>query len=312
MLPESADNKASEGFLYSFGGFCFWEGGPMSTEGSKRKLSGILSADVKEYSRLMSQDERGTIRTLTTYKEAMSMLIQEYKGRVVDSPGDNLLAEFSSMVDAVNCAVEIQRDLAERNADLPPARQMEFRIGINLGDVVEEEGRIYGDGVNIAARVEGLAPGGGICISGTAYDQVVNKLGLEYEFLGEQEVKNIERPVRVYRVLSFPGAAAHRVVKAKKAVGRTWRNVVVAIGAVFVVGAAVVVWHFYLRTSPIEPASVERMAYPLPEKPSIAVLPFTNMSGEPEQEYFASQKGTSYHHIGFDIKKLHPRANAQQ
>ncbi len=114
----------------------------MTTEGSKRKLAAILSADVKEYSRLMSQDERGTIRTLTAYKEAMSSLIQEYKGRVVDSPGDNLLAEFGSVVDAVNCAVEIQRDLAERNAELPPARQMEFRIGINLGDVVEEEERL--------------------------------------------------------------------------------------------------------------------------------------------------------------------------
>jgi len=168
----------------------------MAQEGLKRKLSAILSADVKEYSRLMSQDERGTIRTLTAYKEAMSSLIQEYNGRVVDSPGDNLLAEFGSVIDAVNCAVRIQWELAEKNTELPPARQMEFRIGINLGDVVEEEGRIYGDGVNIAARVEGLAEGGGICISGTVYDQVKNKLGLEYEYLGEQAVKNIPEPVR--------------------------------------------------------------------------------------------------------------------
>ena len=261
----------------------------MTQEGTKRKLAAILSADVKEYSRLMSQDERGTIRTLTAYKEAMSRLIQEYKGRVVDSPGDNLLAEFGSVVDAVNCAVEIQRELAERNAELPPARQMEFRIGINLGDVVQEEGRIYGDGVNIAARVEGLAEGGGICISGTAYDQVVNKLGLEYEFLGEQQVKNIERPVRVYRVLSSPGAAAHRVIQAKGVIQRKWRKAALAIAAFLIIGVgAVVIWNFFLRPAPsVEPASVERMAYPLPDKPSIAVLPFVNMSDDPKQEYFS-------------------------
>ena len=151
----------------------------MNSNSIKRKLSAILSADVKEYSRLMSQDELGTIRTLTVYKEAMSTIIQQYKGRVVDTPGDNLLAEFVSVVDAVNSAVEIQRELAERNSELPHGRRMEFRIGINLGDVVEEGERIYGDGVNIAARMESLAEGGGICIAGTVYDQVKNKLGLE-------------------------------------------------------------------------------------------------------------------------------------
>ena len=180
----------------------------MNAEGIKRKLTAILSADVEGYTRLMSQDEIGTIRTLTAFREAMTTLIQQYKGRVVDSIGDNLLAEFASVVDAVNCAVEIQRDLAERNTELPSARKMQFRIGVNLGDVVEEGERIYGDGVNIAARIESLADGGGISISGTVYDQVQDKLGLEYEFLGEQEVKNITRPVRVYRVLSSPGAAA--------------------------------------------------------------------------------------------------------
>ena len=259
----------------------------MVQEGLKRKLTAILSADVKEYSRLMSQDERGTIRTLTTYKEAMTKLIQEYKGRVVDSPGDNLLADFSSVVDAVNCTVEIQRELSERNAELPSARQMEFRIGINLGDVVEEEGRIYGDGVNIAARVEGLAEGGGICISGTVYDQIKNKLGLEYDYLGEQTVKNIPEPVRIYRVLSVPGAAAHRVIEAKKTLGRKWRKVSLAIAVVLVIGAAAgTIWRFYFRPS-VEPASMEKMAFKLPDKPSIAVLPFVNMSGDPTQEYFS-------------------------
>jgi adenylate cyclase len=262
----------------------------MTTKGVKRKLTAILSADVEGYSRLMSQDEVGTIRTLTTYREAMSSLIQQYKGRVVDSPGDNLLAEFASVVDAVNCAVEIQRELAERNAELPPARQMEFRIGINLGDIVEEEGRIYGDGVNIAARVESLAEAGGICISGTAYDQVKNKLGLEYDYLGEQTVKNIPEPIRVYKVLSFPGAAAYRVVQAKGAVERKWRKAALAVAAVLVIViAAAVVWNFLLRPAPRlkEVPSVEKMAFALPDKPSIAVLPFVNISGDPEQEYFS-------------------------
>ena len=162
----------------------------MTEEGFKRKLVAILSADVEGYSRLMDDDEETTIRTLTAYREAMATLIQQYRGRVVDAPGDNLLAEFASAVDAVNCAVEIQRELAERNAELSYERRMQFRIGVNVGDVVEEEDRIYGDGVNIAARVEGLAEAGGICISGRVYDQVENKLDLEYEFLGEQAVKN--------------------------------------------------------------------------------------------------------------------------
>ncbi len=212
----------------------------MTSQGVNRKLRAILSADAKEYSRLMSQDEVGTIRILKAYKEAMSTLIGQYRGRVVDAPGDNLLAEFDSVSDAVNCAAEIQRELAEQNAEMLYDRRMEFRIGINLGDVVKEEGRIYGDGVNIAARVEGLSDGGGICISGTVYDQVKNKLGFEYEYLGEKTVKNIPYPVRVYRVLSFPGAAAHRVVQAKKTVGRKWSKLTLSLTAIFVVVAAAV------------------------------------------------------------------------
>jgi TolB-like protein/class 3 adenylate cyclase/Flp pilus assembly protein TadD len=264
------------------------EGASMATQDFKRKLTAILSADVEGYSLLMRDDEEATIRTLTTYRKAMANLIQKYRGRVVDAPGDNLLAEFVSGVDAVNCAVEIQRELAERNAELSEDRRMKFRIGINLGDVIEEGERIYGDGVNIAARMEGLAEGGGICISGTVYDAIESKIGLEYEYLGEQEVKNIPKPIRAYRVLSYPGAAAHRVVKAKKAVSKTWRNVVVAVVAVLVVVAAVAIWNFYLRPAPSkEVASVKKMAFPLPDKPSIAVLPFDNLSGDVSQEYFS-------------------------
>ncbi len=262
----------------------------MTAQEQKRKLSAILSADVKEYSRLMSQDERGTIRTLTSYKKAMTTLIEDYKGRVVDSPGDNLLAEFGSVVNAVNCSVEIQRELAEKNAELPPARQMEFRIGINLGDVVENDGRIYGDGVNIAARLESLAEASGICISGTVHDHVKNKIGLEYEFLGEQTVKNISEPVRVYRVLSFPGAAAHRVVKAKKREGKKWLIAAMTVGLVLMLGAATVaIWKFFLPRAPssTELSSEPKMIFPLPDKPSIAVLPFINMSADKEQEYFS-------------------------
>jgi len=257
----------------------------MATEDFKRKLTAILSADVKGYSRLMREDEEATVRTITAYRTAIANLIQQYRGRVVDSPGDNILAEFTSVVDTVNCAVEIQRELAERNADLPTERKMQFRIGVNLGDVIQEGQRIYGDGVNIAARMEGLAEGGGICISGTVYDAIEAKLGLEYEYLGEQEFKNIDKPVRAYRVLSFPGAAAHRVIKAKKQVRRKWLGFL-ATAALLVLGAAVFIWNFYLRLPTVEGVSGRKTEFSLPTGPSVAVLPFVNMSGDPEQEYF--------------------------
>jgi len=257
----------------------------MTTEKIKRKLTAILSADVKGYSRLMGADEVGTIRILQTYRAVISDLIQKKGGRVVDSPGDNVLAEFASVVDALESAVEIQRELKVRNADRSESRRMEFRIGINLGDVVEEGERIYGDGVNIAARIEGLADGGGICISGTAFDHIGKRLPLGYEYMGEQAVKNIEKPVRVYRVLMEPEQAG-KVIDEKKPERTRWRWVAAAV-AVLVLVAGGLVWNFYWRAPKIEPASREKMAFPLPDKPSIAVLPFVNMSSNPEYDSLA-------------------------
>ncbi len=213
----------------------------MTQDGPKRKLAAILSADVKGYSLLMADDETFTIRTLKEYRGIMSNCIEQHNGRVVDSPGDNLLAEFSSVVDAVECAVEIQKQLKKENKRLVEDKRLEFRIGVNIGDVIQDEDRIYGSGVNVAARIEGIADPGGICISRNAYDHVKDKLELEFEHLGEHEVKNIKEPIRVYKVLLDSDSSATTSVKV-----------------------------------PLEP----------PDKPSIAVLPFDNMSGDPSQEYF--------------------------
>jgi adenylate cyclase len=315
----------------------------MTTQEVKRKLAAILSADVKGYSRLMGEDEKGTVHTLNAYKEVMTGLIQHYHGRVVDAPGDNVLAEFGSVVDAVECAVEIQKELKTRNADLPENRKMEFRIGVNLGDVIEDGEQILGDGVNIAARLESLSEAGGICISGTAFDQVKNKLSLGYKYLGEQTVKNISEPVRVYRVLMEPEAAG-RVIGEKKGKSKQWQRVALSLGVILIgVIAAVVIYKLYTPSAPqpevapkekitvapsekppvtvptspapsvepalkekvtppspekvtkpapppvpkLEVASKEKMAFPLPDKPSIAVLAFTNIGGGKELEYFS-------------------------
>src|SRR5213594_2751581 len=225
----------------------------------ERKLAAILSADVKGYSRLMGEDEVATIRTLTAYQEAMTACIQQHRGRVVDASGDNLLAEFASVVDAVRCAVAIQRELKTKNADLPARRRMEFRIGINVGDVIVEGEKIYGDGVNIAARLEGLAEPGGICISGTVYDHIKNKLALGYEYLGEQTVKNIAEPVRVWRVLLEPEGAVSAIeagsprskVQGPKSKSESYKHrsqwaVVAMIGLLLGVGTVVAVRERFL------------------------------------------------------------------
>src|SRR5262245_33252327 len=245
--------------------------------GRVRKLAALLSADVEGYSRLMAEDEAATVHTLTIYRVVIQTLVQEHRGRVVDSPGDNVLAEFASVVDAVQCAVAVQRDLGVRNATLPPRRRMRFRIGINLGDVIVDGDRIYGDGVNIAARLESLAPGGGICIAGSVYDQVKGKLALRYEDLGAQAVKNIAEPVRAYRVGDelagpVPSASPH---EAHTAISRR-QVVLAAIALLVLLGAGLGAWQL-----------VGRPLFSPPGKPSIAVLPFVNISGDVQQEYFS-------------------------
>ena len=259
----------------------------MTPEKFKRKLTAILSADVKGYSRLMGTDEEATLRTLQEYKEVMASSIQHHRGRIVGTAGDSVLAEFASVVDAVQCAVEIQQVLRAKNALLPETRRMDFRIGINLGDVIEEGDTIYGDGVNIAARLESIAEAGGICISESAYQQIENKLPLRYDYLGEHEVKNIAKPVRVYCARLEADAAPSKLGKEKKPVGKRLSKAALAIIAVVVIAGAVILYQFVLRPSPskVEAASKEKMAFPLPDQPSIAVLPFANMSEDPKQEF---------------------------
>ena len=260
----------------------------MIDENYKRKLTAILSADVVGYSRLMGDNEAATVSTLKSHRKLIADKIQAFNGRVVDSPGDNILSEFRSIVDAVSCAISIQGVLREENNELPENRKMVFRIGVNLGDVIQDDDRIYGDGVNIAARVEGLADPGGVAISGTAFDNIRNKLDCGYQFSGEHAVKNIANPVRVYKILTEEEFAG-KVIGEKRFLGRMSRRIAMsAILASAIIIGGLVSYYIYLHQSGrIEPASVEKMAYPLPEKPSIAVLPFDNMSNDPEQEYFS-------------------------
>jgi len=216
----------------------------MADSTSNRRLAAILAADVAGYSRLMGVDEDGTLARLTAHRrELFDPVIAKYRGRIVKTTGDGLLAEFASVVDAVRCAAEVQAGMRERNVGAPADRRLDFRIGINVGDIVQQDGDIFGDGVNIAARLENIAETGGICVSARVQEDAVGKSGLVFEDLGEQTLKNIARPIRAYRVLPLGESRAHT-------------------------GSA-------------------EVALPLPDKPSIAVLPFLNMSGDPEQEYFS-------------------------
>ncbi len=252
----------------------------MSVEKYKRRLTAIFSADVVEYSRLMGEDEAATVDTITKYREIMADLIEQHRGRIVDSPGDNVLAEFASVVDAAQCSVSIQKEIQARNNELPVTRRMQFRIGINLGDVIEEGDRIYGDGVNIAARLEALADPGGICISKTAFDHIESKLPLGYEYIGEQAVKNISKPVIAYKVLMDPRVTTSGEIEKKRVMPPWSKKSAIAVGiSIIIIFMALGIWSFYLGGRLTERATGG--------KASIVVLPFKNLSDDPEQEYFS-------------------------
>lgn len=249
----------------------------------ERRLAAILAADVVGYSRLIQEDEAGTLATLKAHREELiEPKVTERNGRIVKLMGDGILAEFPSAVEAVQCAVEVQHAIGECNADVPEGKRIIYRVGVNVGDVVVEDDDIFGDGVIVAARLEGLAEPGGICISQQALDQVEAKLGYGYEDLGEQNLKNIEKPVQVYRVLSDPDAA-QMTTPAKKRMSGQWRWV--ALAAVIVVGlGGAAIWTHTMRSTALLPETTLESSQ---TKIAIAVLPFVNRSADPEQDYFA-------------------------
>ncbi len=253
----------------------------------ERRLTAILAADIAGYSRLMGIDEEGTLAALKGHRrEVIDPKIGEHRGRIVKTTGDGLLAEFASVVDAVRCAVDVQREMAARNIGVPADQRIEFRIGINLGDIIIDEGDIYGDGVNIAARLEALAEPGGICVSRVVRDQVRDKLDFAFEDMGEQQVKNIARPVRAYRVgprASRPQSPHPTPGTPALAGGRPGAPPPAGEG----VPRAGSLTYPPLQAGEGRVGAAESPTLALPDKPSIAVLPFQNMSGDPEQEYFA-------------------------
>jgi len=264
---------------------------------AERKLAAVLAADVAGYSRLMGVDEEGThARLRAHFRELVDPKIKEHRGRIVKNTGDGMLAEFPSVVDAVRCGVEVQQGMAERNAAIPPDKRIEFRVGINLGDVIVEAGDIFGDGVNVAARLEALAEPGGICVSRVVRDQIRDKLPYSFADIGEQRVKNIARPVRAYAmsaaiVASIPPVA----IAATLGRVRNLRRLIIPSSAIAALCIAVAPWLAWPKgTPPAGPAQAPVAAgapslvetRPAPRL-SIVVLPFSNLSNDPDQEYFA-------------------------
>ncbi len=262
----------------------------MTTDTSKRKLVAVVHADVKGYSRMMGENADYTVRTLASNREEMYRLVKSYRGWVRDTAGDGFLVEFTSVVDALKFSVQFQREMKRRNTDLPEAKKMEFRLGVNIGDVIHDGGTIYGDGVNIAARLESLADPGGICISGPAYEQVKKNLDVGFEYLGDKSVKNIAEPVPTYKVILEPGERGRAQAKSQQAKPAAWRlSYLIATAICVVVAASVAIWYFHFQSTspPGKGPLAEAPTLKLPDKPSIAVLAFDNMSGDPKQEYFS-------------------------
>ena len=255
-----------------------------------RRLVAILYADVAGYSRLTGEDEDATHRRLSEYLDLIAVAVEQHRGRIMHYAGDAVLAMFDAVVDALACAAYLQQDLKFHNKDLPDERKVEFRIGVNLGDVIEDRDDIYGDGVNIAARLESLAKPGGICVSESVRLAVGNKLPLDYDFMGEQDVKNIAEPVRAYHAHLMPGTELRTprlMVNASALAPRSRRVVVVTavLAILLVVVGSLIYWHPWQQGAGAR--WVENSSLVLPDRPSIVVLPFANMSGNPEQEYFA-------------------------